>query len=301
MIRPRAPPEGTAAPSRNAALSLPGTGRATTRAPARAARPLAGELGDGAVLRAAELDDAAARAAAPTRLGDVRRDLPGIDRATCQSLGTGSTGPRCAMPSSSSTKPWNWVARSSVTGSPGSDQHLFGGELGAVVAVRDPVDADDRHVHQVPQAPTVHRLDQPPGAGDVDRPRIAPGIAGRVHDHLRLADGGRQADARREVAAHSPGTRAPPRQLPHGVPGRLQRVGQELAEPAGGTGDQNVHADSLPGPQPASTRPARITVRGGACRASRSTVRSRRAPAGRPGRPRAARSRAVRAPGRPTW
>ncbi|WP_422678067.1 hypothetical protein [Blastococcus brunescens] len=55
---------------------------------------------------------------------------------------------------------------------PGGQQHLLGGELRAVVAVRDPVHPDDRDVDQVPEPVAVDRLHQATGAGHVDLPRI---------------------------------------------------------------------------------------------------------------------------------
>lgn len=98
---------------------------------------------------------------------------------------------------------------------PRGEQHLLGGELRPVVAERDPVDADDGDVDEVPQPVPVHGLHQPAGACDVDLPRITARIAGGVHDDVRPGQRRRQVEAGGEVAPHPARPGAPPRHLPH--------------------------------------------------------------------------------------
>jgi hypothetical protein len=144
---------------------------------------------------------------------------------------------------------------------PGGQQHLLGGELGAVVTVRDPVDPDDRHVDEVPQPAAVHRLGQPPGPRDVDLPRVAAGVAGRVDDDLRARQRLGQVPSGGQITTHPTGAGAAARHLPHGVALLLERCRELLSEPSGPPGHEYVHGRSLapaPGPR---TRDPRMAAR----------------------------------------
>ncbi len=101
----------------------------------------------------------------------------------------------------------------------------------------------------MPQPVAVDRLDQPPGAGDVDLPRVPARVAGGVHHQLGAREGGRQVEAGGEVTPDTAGAGAAPRHLPHRVPGRLERTDEPLTEPPGATRDECVHVGSLACPR----------------------------------------------------
>ncbi len=131
---------------------------------------------------------------------------------------------------------------------PGGEQDLLGRELGAVVAVRDAVDADDGDVDQVPQPRPVDRLHEAPGAGDVDLPGVAAGIAGGMDDHLRPPHRRTEVAAGREIAADSPGAGPSARHPPDRVARRLERFCEALSEATGPTGDEYVHVPQSDAP-----------------------------------------------------
>ena len=245
MRCPRAPPDGTAAPSRNAAPSFPGTGVATTCVPgARTAAQARARSAAVSSCGPPYSHDPAGRRQGDD-LDDVRRHLAHVDRLRAPAH-------RHREHRSASGGVEQEVDEVVELGDPEQghrqargEQHLLGGELRAVVAVGDLVDADDRHVDEVPQPVAVDGLDQPPGARDVDLPGIPARVAGRVHDHLGTRRRVLQVPAGREISADAAGAGAPARHLPDRVAGALQWSEESLTQPPGPTGDEYVHVRSL--------------------------------------------------------